>query len=60
VTQHIKPEVYPKVDDEATIVVTYPRLKESSSFLELAYNRRIWKSTVKMGTSWSANNLLRV
>ena len=24
VTQQIKPEVYPKVDDEATIVVTYP------------------------------------
>jgi predicted dehydrogenase len=25
VTQHIKPEVYPKVEDEATILVTYPR-----------------------------------
>ena len=25
VTQHIKPNVYPKVDDEATIVVTYPK-----------------------------------
>ncbi len=25
VTQHIKPEIYPKVDDEATIVVTYPK-----------------------------------
>jgi predicted dehydrogenase len=25
VTQHIKPEVYPKVEDEATIVVTYPK-----------------------------------
>ena len=25
VTQHIKPEVYPRVDDEATIVLTYPR-----------------------------------
>ena len=25
VTQHFKPEVYPKVDDEATIVVTYPK-----------------------------------
>ncbi len=24
VTQHIKPDVYPKVEDEATIVVTYP------------------------------------
>jgi predicted dehydrogenase len=25
VTQHIKPQVYPKVEDEATIVLTYPR-----------------------------------
>lgn len=25
VTQHFKPEVYPKVDDEATIVVSYPQ-----------------------------------
>ncbi len=24
VTQHFKPDIYPKVDDEATIVVTYP------------------------------------
>ena len=25
VTQHLQPELYPKVDDEATIVVTYPK-----------------------------------
>ena len=25
VTQHIKPDVYPKVEDEATIVVSYPK-----------------------------------
>lgn len=25
VTQHIKPDVYPRVDDEATIVLTYPK-----------------------------------
>lgn len=25
VTQHFKPDVYPKVDDEATIIVTYPK-----------------------------------
>jgi predicted dehydrogenase len=25
VTQHIKPEVYPKVEDEATVVVAYPK-----------------------------------
>ena len=25
VTQHIKPDVYPKVEDEATVIVTYPK-----------------------------------
>jgi predicted dehydrogenase len=25
VTQHIKPDIYPKVEDEATIVITYPK-----------------------------------
>jgi predicted dehydrogenase len=25
VTQHIKPDVYPKVDDDATLVLTYPK-----------------------------------
>jgi predicted dehydrogenase len=25
ITQQIKPDIYPKVDDEATIIVTYPR-----------------------------------
>ncbi len=25
VTQHIKPEIYPHVDDEATIILTYPK-----------------------------------
>jgi predicted dehydrogenase len=25
VTQQIKPDIYPKVDDEATIIITYPR-----------------------------------
>jgi predicted dehydrogenase len=25
VTQHIKPEIYPKVEDEATVVLTYPK-----------------------------------
>jgi predicted dehydrogenase len=25
VTQHIKPEMYPKVEDEATIILTYPK-----------------------------------
>jgi predicted dehydrogenase len=25
VTQHLKPQIYPQVDDEATIILTYPR-----------------------------------
>jgi predicted dehydrogenase len=25
VTQHIKPEIYPKVEDEATVILTYPK-----------------------------------
>ena len=24
-TQHLQPDVYPKVEDEATVVVTYPK-----------------------------------
>jgi predicted dehydrogenase len=27
ITQHIKPDIYPKVDDEATIIVTYPKMQ---------------------------------
>jgi len=35
VTQQIKPEVYPKVDDEATIVVTYPK---AQAILQASWN----------------------
>ena len=35
VTQQIKPAVYPKVDDEATIVVTYPR---AQAILQASWN----------------------
>lgn len=27
VTQQMKPEIYPKVDDEATIIITYPKMQ---------------------------------
>ncbi|MDO9255888.1 MAG: Gfo/Idh/MocA family oxidoreductase [Bacteroidales bacterium] len=27
ITQQIKPDIYPKVDDEATIIVTYPKMQ---------------------------------
>ena len=35
VTQHLKPEVYPKVEDEATIVVTYPK---AQGIIEASWN----------------------
>jgi len=35
VTQHIKPDVYPKVEDEATIVITYPK---AQAILQASWN----------------------
>ena len=35
ITQHIQPDVYPKVDDEATIVVTYP---SAQSIIQASWN----------------------
>jgi glucose-fructose oxidoreductase len=41
VTQQIKPEVYPHVDDEATIIVTYPK---AQAIIEASWN---WPFDVK-------------
>lgn len=35
VTQHVKPDVYPRVDDEATIILTYPR---AQAILQASWN----------------------
>ncbi|HWF17779.1 MAG TPA: Gfo/Idh/MocA family oxidoreductase [Verrucomicrobiae bacterium] len=35
VTQHIKPDVYPKVEDEATVLLTYPR---AQGILQASWN----------------------
>ncbi|HEV2694782.1 MAG TPA: Gfo/Idh/MocA family oxidoreductase [Verrucomicrobiae bacterium] len=35
VTQHIKPDLYPKVEDEATIVITYPK---AQAILQASWN----------------------
>jgi predicted dehydrogenase len=35
VTQHIKPELYPRVDDEATIILTYPK---AQAILQASWN----------------------
>jgi len=35
VTQHFKPEIYPKVEDEATIIITYPK---SQCIIQASWN----------------------
>jgi predicted dehydrogenase len=35
VTRHFKPNIYPKVDDEATIIITYP---ESQCIIQASWN----------------------
>src|SRR5438874_4118358 len=35
ITQHIKPEIYPNVDDEATVVLTYPK---AQAILQASWN----------------------
>ncbi len=35
VTQHIKPDIYPRVDDEATIIVTYP---QAQAIIQASWN----------------------
>jgi predicted dehydrogenase len=62
VTQHIKPEVYPKVDDEATIVLTYP---EAQGIIQASwnwpFNRKDMEIYGKTGQIIIPNgNLLRV
>jgi len=46
VTQQIKPDVYPRVDDEATIVLTYPHaqaiIQASGNW---PFSEKIWECT---------------
>jgi predicted dehydrogenase len=35
VTQHIKPDIYPRVDDEATVILTYPK---GQAILQASWN----------------------
>jgi predicted dehydrogenase len=35
VTQHFKPDIYPKVEDEATVVLTYPK---AQGIIEASWN----------------------
>ena len=44
VTQQIKPNIYPKVDDEATVVLTYPKVKPSFRLPGIGrLTGKIWK-----------------
>jgi glucose-fructose oxidoreductase len=45
VTMQIKPEVYPKVDDEATIVLTYPK---ADAILQASWNWPFGRSDVEV------------
>lgn len=45
VTQQIKPDVYPKVDDEATIVLTYPK---AQAILQASWNWPFGRSDVEI------------
>ncbi len=62
VTQHIKPDVYPKVDDEATIVVTYPKTQGIiQASWNWPYNRKDMEIYGQTGyVLVPRNNVLRV
>jgi len=62
VTQHFKPEVYPKVDDEATIVVTYPKAQAIiQASWNWPYNRKDMEIYGQTGyVLVPRNNVLRV
>jgi predicted dehydrogenase len=62
VTQHIKPDLYPKVDDEATIVVTYPKAQGIiQASWNWPYNRKDMEIYGQTGyVLVPKNNVLRV
>ncbi len=45
VTQQIKPDIYPKVDDEATIIVTYPK---SQTIIQASWNWPIHRKDMQV------------
>ena len=51
VTQHIKPDIYPKVEDEATVIVTYPKAQGIiQASWNWPYNRKDMEIYGKSGT----------
>jgi predicted dehydrogenase len=62
VTQQIKPDVYPKVEDEATIILTYPK---AQAIVQASWNWAIGRQDMQVygqtGYVWtSGNNSVRV
>jgi predicted dehydrogenase len=57
VTQQLKPDIYPRVDDEATVVLTYPN---SQAIIQASWN---WpfsiKDTVIYGSTGEAQTVLK-
>jgi predicted dehydrogenase len=45
VTQHIKPELYPKVEDEATIILTYPK---AQVIIEASWNWSVGRKEMEI------------
>jgi predicted dehydrogenase len=62
VTQHFKPEVYPKVEDEATVIVTYPKAQGIiQASWNWPYNRKDMEVYGQSGyVLVPKNNVLRV
>jgi predicted dehydrogenase len=61
VTQQIKPEVYPKVDDEATIILTYPKAQAIiQASWNWPYNRKDMEVYGKYGYVIADRNGLKI
>jgi predicted dehydrogenase len=45
ITQHIKPDVYPKVEDEATIILTYPK---AQAIIQASWNWAIGRQDMEI------------
>jgi predicted dehydrogenase len=57
VTQQIKPDVYPKVEDEATIILTYPK---AQGIVQASWNWAIGRSDVEVyGRTGQAKTISR-
>ncbi len=61
ITQHIKPDVYPNVDDEATIIVTYPKAQGIiQASWNWPYNRKDMEVYAQKGYVFADRNGLKV